>query len=174
MLSAAAALTGAPSVAASDTRSASSAPSGYHTVVVKKAGFSIAIPDSWHVATNDAAFRTTQYLQVAFTNVKRATLILVLLLPTDSLPSTSALRAELAPRLDNVHITRTKVGGASALQAVGSQKKRAANGVVHTVFETIDLVSGSKGLLDFNFGGKTNGRHDKTVQTMIKSVALLH
>jgi len=167
-------LISAPSLGASEAHGALDAPRGYHTVKVTKAGFSIAVPTTWHVATHDPSFSQTAFLQVAFTDVTTVRLMLVLLLPTNSVPTTGALRAELATKVKHIHVVRTKIAGKSALRAVGTMRKQGADGIVHTVYQTIFLVTGPKGVLDFNFGGRSDGVHDKTVQTMIHSVVFLH
>lgn len=140
----------------------------------KTAGFSIAVPDSWSNVTHDPDFASTKYLRVAVGDPGLPQVLLVLLIkPSKSLPTIADLKPSLAAVSNDFAFSKTRIANAKAIQAVGTEKKKLSDGTTLTIHETVYVVQGSHGTLDFNFAGRVAGNQDPNVQTMINSLVLL-
>jgi hypothetical protein len=177
------------------TTSSTPVPDGYHKVTVKKAGFSIAVPDGW--LTLDL---TRKDIDKAFKQMRESSPELAASLPENastltaqglklfaqdasgggsnvnviasplvaSRPTPEAVRGLLKDAVPNVEVKKTRVAGVRAVEAAGTFAIGAT-----TVHSTSYFVLGKSGLLQITFSGLEDGRQDPTVQTMIGSLKLL-
>ena len=176
-------------------------PDEYHTVTVKKAGFSMAVPDAWLVLDPTSKnFRdrmqkaadanpalapfieqidpSTNRLYAAHqTNPSFADNVAVLSLGDDksAISQPKAVKAELeAPEVfQDVEVHKTKVAGRRALEAHATFEVNSPDGTRIRVHSTSYLVPAKKELLQIVFSTLEDGRQDPTVQTMVDNFKFL-
>jgi hypothetical protein len=109
---------------AASVRPSRKAPPGYHTVTVKKAGFSIALPNSWTIKYHkefqsdpDPSIRT---IQLAAFGPPTGDVVGVVLVPGQPAPTPAQVKSEELGRIENIEVARTKVAGKVAVVAAGT------------------------------------------------------
>jgi hypothetical protein len=177
----------------------SAPPPGYHTVAVKKAGFSIAVPDTWQSFDPTSKTAASAYAAMKRSDAKFASLprfasfdsrIKLLALdpagdePWDvmsveldqgrSLPTLQQEEATAKANGNDVIASRkTTVAGAPALEIVSTLFSSAADNSPVKTYDTAYVVLGKRGLLTFLTTTRDDGRQDPHVQTMIGNLTLL-
>jgi hypothetical protein len=176
-------------------------PDGYHTVRIKKAGFSMAVPDTWLVLDATSKRFVEEMQKAAEANPKLAPLLEQLdtsssklyaadatnptfsnnvqVLSTDEdksvITQPKAVEAQLKSLgpLENVEVHQTKVAGRRALEAFATLDVNSPDGALLHAYSRSFLVPVKKGLLQIVFTTQDDGRQNATVQTMIDSFNLL-
>jgi hypothetical protein len=177
-------------------------PDGYHTVRVKNAGFSMAVPDGW-LAIDPASksFRDLKQ-QIAEADPELASFVeqidpsevklfaldqtnpnftsnaLVVSSGYDKsvISQPKAVKAGVeaqAGNLEGIEVRKTKVDGRRSLELVATQETSLRDGTSSRVYSTSYFVPAKKDVLQIVFTTLQDGREDPTVRTMIDSVNLL-
>ena len=170
-------------------------PDGYHTVTVKKAGFSMAIPDTWLVVDATSKNFRDQMQKVADANPQLGPLVeqvdpsfsklfaadqtnltfsnnvQVVAVDYDksviSQPKAVKAGLEALETFQDIEVTKTKFAGRRALGVHATFDVNSPEGTSVRVHSTSYLVAAKKGVLQIVFSTLEDGRQDPTVQTMV-------
>jgi hypothetical protein len=168
-------------------------------VTVKKAGFSIAVPNSWsavdfgldpkllqavlkkfqkanpsvHVTENEATYVENHIALLASDPSNEAKgLQVVFVAGKFPEPSTSDVRQILAG-VPNVAIRAIALGRLPAIEAIFAVEENLPDGTRVNAFHTQYYISGKKGFLQFDFNTQDDNQHAQVRNTMIHSLRLL-
>lgn len=189
-------------VAPASAALAKAAPSGFRTVNIAKAGFSIAVPNDWvsvDTTKGDVAKALTKvrktfpslsgalpanakdvfahHLQLLVLENAGAAVparVNAILFPQDAKFSKSSIQQELTQVDPGVVVATVKVAGKAGVKATIHLTGNAADGSTSQVVATQYFVKGPKGALEFTFSAPADDPRTEIFDTMIASLALAH